>query len=40
MNQKQMLNLLGDLWSDFRNPDFVWQVIALLLCLGVAILVA
>ena len=40
MNQKQMLNLLGDLWSDFRNPDFVWQVIALLLCLGLAILVA
>lgn len=40
MNDKQALKLLGDLWSDLRDPNFVWQVLALLVCLGLAALVA
>lgn len=40
MNEKRALKLLGDLWSDLRDPDFIWQVAALALCLGAALLVA
>lgn len=41
MSEKnQALRLINDLLSDFRDPDFVWQVIALLTCLGLAGLVA
>lgn len=40
MNEKRALKLLGDLWSDLRDPDFIWQVAALVLCLGAALLVA
>ncbi|MBU1365613.1 MAG: mechanosensitive ion channel [Gammaproteobacteria bacterium] len=41
MSEKtQALRLINDLVADFRNPDFVWQVVALLACIGVAALIA
>lgn len=40
MNDKQTLKLLSELWSDLRDPDFVWQVLALLISIGLAALVA
>ncbi|MBK7899056.1 MAG: mechanosensitive ion channel [Azonexus sp.] len=40
MNEMQALRLLSDLWADLRDPDFVWQVVALFVSLGVAALVA
>ena len=30
------LKLINDLWADLSDPDFIWQVAALLLCLGAA----
>lgn len=40
MNDMQALRLLSDLWADLRDPDFIWQVSALLVCLGIAGFVA
>ena len=41
MNEKsQALRLINDLLADFRDPDFVWQVVALAVCLGLAMIVA
>lgn len=40
MNEKHALRLLGELWSDVADPDFIWQVAALVLCLAVALLAA
>jgi small-conductance mechanosensitive channel len=34
------LRLINDLLSDFRDPDFVWQVVALVACIGLAGLIA
>lgn len=38
--EKQALRLLRELWQDFQDPEFVWQVVALLTCLLVAWVVA
>lgn len=38
MNEKRALKLLGELWSDLSDPNFIWQVVALLVCLGLAAL--
>ncbi|MBS1188416.1 MAG: mechanosensitive ion channel protein MscS [Rhodocyclaceae bacterium] len=38
MTEKRALKLLGELWSDLSDPDFIWQVVALVVCIGVAIL--
>jgi len=32
----QALKLLNDIWADVRDPNFVWQVLALVVCLGLA----
>ena len=41
MSEKsQALRLINDLLSDFRDPDFVWQVVALIVCLALAGLIA
>lgn len=32
----QFGHLLTELWNDFQQPDVLWQVVALLLCLGLA----
>jgi small-conductance mechanosensitive channel len=40
MNQKPALQLFNDLWSDLRDPGFIWQVVALIVCLGLASLLA
>lgn len=40
MEKNPALQLLGDLWADFGDPDFVWQVLALVFCLAAAFLVA
>ena len=41
MSQKSpALRLINDLLADFRDPDFIWQVVALVACLGLAFLVA
>ncbi|MRR50126.1 MAG: mechanosensitive ion channel [Rhodocyclaceae bacterium] len=32
----QFGHLLTELWNDFQQPDLLWQVVALLLCLGLA----
>lgn len=37
MNERHALKLLGALWADFSDPDFVWQAAALAICLGVAL---
>lgn len=34
------LRLINDLLADFRDPDFVWQVVALVACIGVAALIS
>ena len=36
----QALRLISDLVDDFRDPGFIWQVLALLACLGLASLFA
>jgi len=36
---KQFGHLLTELWNDFQQPDLLWQVGALLLCLAAAVLV-
>ncbi len=33
MNEKQMFALINELWRDFQQPDFLWQVAALSLSL-------
>jgi small-conductance mechanosensitive channel len=41
MSQKSpALKLINDLWADINDPDFIWQILALLVCLGVASLFA
>lgn len=41
MSEKsQALRLINDLVADFRDPDFVWQVVALVACIGLAALIA
>jgi small-conductance mechanosensitive channel len=41
MTQKQpALKFLNDLWQDVSDPNFMWQVAALAVCLGAAWLVA
>jgi small-conductance mechanosensitive channel len=41
MSEKsQALRLINDLLADFRDPDFVWQVVALVACIGLAALIA
>jgi len=41
MSEKtQALRLINDLVADFRDPDFVWQVVALVVCIGLAALIA
>ena len=35
----EALKLFNDLRDDFRDPDFIWQVIALLVCLAAAFLI-
>jgi len=41
MSEKsQALRLINDLLADVRAPDFVWQVLALVACLGLAWLLA
>ncbi|HZX29830.1 MAG TPA: mechanosensitive ion channel domain-containing protein [Rhodocyclaceae bacterium] len=39
MNEKRALRLLGDLWADLSDPNFIWQVVTLVVCLGIAALV-
>lgn len=39
-NKDPALRLIQDLWADISNPDFIWQVVALLVCLGLASLLA
>ena len=36
MSEKRMFVLIDQLWSDLHAPDFIWQVLALLLVLAVA----
>ncbi|PKO34568.1 MAG: mechanosensitive ion channel protein MscS [Betaproteobacteria bacterium HGW-Betaproteobacteria-7] len=36
----QALRLLNELWADVQGPNFVWQISALVLCLGVAFMLA
>jgi small-conductance mechanosensitive channel len=36
----EALKLFNDIWDDFRDPNFIWQVIALLACLAAASLLA
>jgi small-conductance mechanosensitive channel len=41
MSEKnQALRLINDLLADFRDPEFVWQVVALLVCMSLAGLIA
>ena len=41
MSQKNpALKLITDIWSDVSDPHFIWQVLALLVCLGAASLFA
>jgi len=41
MSQKNpALQLFNDLWADVNDPNFVWQVLALLACIGLAATVA
>lgn len=39
-DKSQALRLINDLVADFRDPGFVWQVVALVACLGLASLIA
>ena len=36
MSERQMFALLHELWSDFQHPNFVWEVLALVLILAVS----
>lgn len=36
MSEKQLFALIHGLWSDVQQPDFIWQVAALMLSLGLA----
>lgn len=38
--QTRALKLIGELVDDFRSPDFVWQVLIVMSCLGLAYLTA
>ena len=38
--RSQALRLINDLLSDLRDPDFIWQVVALVACIGLALLIA
>ncbi|MCG2578986.1 mechanosensitive ion channel [Dechloromonas sp. XY25] len=41
MNEKsQALRLINDLLDDVRDPGFIWQVVALVACIGSALLIA
>lgn len=41
MTQKNpALQLFNDLWQDVNDPNFIWQVLALIACLGTALLIA
>ncbi len=40
MNEQRALKLIGELIDDFRSPDFVWQVLIALSCVGLAYLTA
>jgi small-conductance mechanosensitive channel len=41
MSEKsQALRLINNLLADIREPDFIWQVVALLVCIGSALLIA
>lgn len=41
MTQKNpALQLFNDIWADLNDPNFIWQVVALIACLGVAYLIA
>ena len=40
MNDKQALKLLRELWGDLSDPNFIWQVLTLAICLGIAALIA
>jgi small-conductance mechanosensitive channel len=41
MNQKNpALQLFNDIWGDINDPNFVWQVLALIVCLGAAFVFA
>jgi small-conductance mechanosensitive channel len=41
MSEKsQALRLITDLLADFRDPNFIWQVVALVGCIGLAMLIA
>ncbi len=40
MQKDPALQLFNDLWSDINEPNFIWQVLALIGCLGVAYAVA
>ena len=42
MSQKQypVLSLLKDIWEDVNDPQFIWQVVALIVCLGGALIIA
>lgn len=36
----EALKLFNDLWDDVQDPNFIWQVVALLACMGAAALIA
>ncbi|HEX6733546.1 MAG TPA: mechanosensitive ion channel domain-containing protein [Azonexus sp.] len=36
----QALHFLSDLWADVQQPDFIWQLATLAVCLGAALLLA
>ena len=36
MSENQIFALLGQLWRDFQQPDFYWEVLALALILVVS----
>ena len=41
MSEKsQALRLINNLLADIREPDFIWQVAALIVCIGTALLIA
>lgn len=40
MKEMQTLQLIGNLLADLKDPDFIWQVVALLVCIAGAWLVA
>lgn len=39
-DKSQALRLINDLVADFRDPGFVWQVVSLVACIGLAALIA